>query len=103
MRPTYGALLASEWLQNLAKPETITEEDEEAAENDASEQAITEAVDNLKLGKSGTTEDAEVAAWVQGVMEGKASGKLKAGPSKPALHAAPLDSVQSPMASPAAS
>ncbi|KAK6859546.1 map kinase [Apiospora arundinis] len=103
MRPTYGALLASDWLQNLAKPETITEEDEEAAENDASEQAITEAVDKLKLGKSGSTEDAEVAAWVQGVLEGKATGKLKSGSSKPALHAAPLDAVQSPMASPAAS
>ncbi|KAK8043506.1 dual specificity mitogen-activated protein kinase kinase dSOR1 [Apiospora rasikravindrae] len=97
MRPTYGALLASDWLQGLAKPETITEEDEEAAENDASDQAITDAVDKLKLGKSGTTEDAEIAAWVQGVLSGKDGNVSKS--SKPALHTAPLDTV-SPMASP---
>ncbi|KAK8061961.1 dual specificity mitogen-activated protein kinase kinase dSOR1 [Apiospora phragmitis] len=101
MRPTYGALLASDWLQGLAKPETITEEDEEAAENDASDQAITDVADKLKLGKSGSTEDAEIAEWVQAVLEGKATGKFGSKSSKPALHAAPLDAV-SPMASPQA-
>lgn len=100
MRPTYGALLTSEWLQGLAKPETITEEDEESAENDASDQAVADAADKLKLGKSGTTEDAEIAEWVQAVLEGKASGNMPKS-SKPALHTAPLDAV-SPMASPQA-
>ncbi|KAK7915039.1 MAP kinase kinase PBS2 [Apiospora marii] len=101
MRPTYGALLASDWLQGLAKPETITEEDEEAAENDASDQAVADAADKLKLGKSGSTEDAEIAEWVQSVLEGKANGTLGAKSSKPALHTAPLDTV-SPVASPQA-
>ena len=30
LRPNYSALLVSEWLHDLTKPETIAEEDEEA-------------------------------------------------------------------------
>jgi mitogen-activated protein kinase kinase len=99
LRPTYQALLASEWLVDLSKPETITEEDEEADENDASAEAIAVAAEHANLSHS-TTEDPEVAAWVKGVLEKKASGQYGEEGGKPALHAAPLDVVASPMASP---
>lgn len=92
MRATYAMLLNHPWLQPFSKPKTITEEVEEGEE---AEKAA-EAVGNLQLG-GGDTEDAEVAAWVKGVLEG---GKDKAGDgSRPALHAVPLDSV-SPNSSP---
>lgn len=84
----------------MTKPETITEEDEEAEENDASAEAVAGAADALDLSRS-TTEDAEVAAWVKGVLEKKTSGQYGETSGKPALHAAPLDSVNSPLASPA--
>ncbi|KAH7037206.1 map kinase [Microdochium trichocladiopsis] len=98
LRPTYQALLASEWLQSLAKPETITEEEEEEEENDASAQALENAANNLDLSRS-TTEDAEVAAWVQSVLAKKVAGEYGEPATKPPLHAAPLDQV-SPLASP---
>ncbi|KAI1263424.1 kinase-like protein [Xylariaceae sp. FL1019] len=98
LRPNYQALLASEWLKQLSMPETITEEDEEAAENDASAEAVANAASNVNLNSS-TTEDPEVAAWVQGVLEKKANGQYGEVAGKPALHAAPLDAV-SPLASP---
>ncbi|KAF5130813.1 Protein kinase wis1 [Metarhizium anisopliae] len=92
MRATYAMLLNHPWLQPFSKPKTITEEVEEGEE---AEKAA-EAVGNLQLG-GGDTEDAEVAAWVKGVLEG---GKDKSGDgSRPALHAVPLDSV-SPSSSP---
>jgi mitogen-activated protein kinase kinase len=100
LRPNYQALLNSEWLKDLTKPETITEEDEEAAENDATAEAVENAADHVDLRKAGT-EDAEVAAWVNGVLEKKANGSYGAAAQKPALHAAPLD-ANSPMASPQA-
>ena len=100
LRPTYQALLASDWLQDLTKPETITEEDEEAAENEASDQAVAEAADRLDISRS-TTGDPEVAEWVQVVMAKKAAGQYGDKGEKPALHAAPLDAV-SPLASPQA-
>lgn len=92
LRPTYQALLNSEWLKGLTKPETITEEDEEAAENEASDEAIASAADNVDVSKS-STEDAEVAAWVKGVLEKKASGQYGEKVSKPALHTAALDAI----------
>jgi mitogen-activated protein kinase kinase len=92
MRATYAMLLKHPWLQAFSKPQTITEEVEEGEEADK----VAEAVGHLQLGE-GNTEDAEVAAWVQGVLKG---GKDKANDnSRPALHAAPLDSV-SPISSP---
>lgn len=104
LRPTYQALLNAEWLKDFAKPETITEEDEEEAENDASAEAIANAADNVDVSKSGT-DDAEVAAWVQSVLEKKANGLYGDKASKPALHAAALDAVakatSSPLTSPA--
>ncbi|KAK9419384.1 putative Protein kinase domain-containing protein [Seiridium unicorne] len=90
LRPTYQALLNSEWLQDLTKPETITEEDEEAEENEASAEAIANAANNMDVSNSGT-EDPDVAAWVQSVMEKKANGQYNDQSQKPPLHAAPLD------------
>lgn len=98
MRPSYQALLGFEWLKDLTKPETIAEDEEEANENDASADALAGAADRLDLSHS-TTEDPEVAAWVHNAFERKASGQYEAD-KKPALHAAPLDAVNSPMASP---
>ncbi|KAI0600662.1 kinase-like domain-containing protein [Biscogniauxia sp. FL1348] len=99
LRPNYQALLASEWLQDLTKPETITEEDEEAAENDASADAVAGAADSLDISHS-STEDPEVSAWVNSVLEKKEKGEYGEEAGKPALHAAPLDAVSSPLASP---
>lgn len=102
LRPSYTALLASDWLRDLTKPETITEEDEEEDENDASAEAVADAASSLDTSHS-TTEDPEVAAWVRDVMEKKTSGQYGHEDEKPALHAAPLDvAVNSPLASPAA-
>jgi mitogen-activated protein kinase kinase len=81
------------WLQEFSKPETITEEAEEG--EDAEEAA--QAVSNLHLGSG--TEDEEVAAWVKGILTSQKDGKQTAHAERPALHAAPLDTV-SPMASP---
>ncbi|KAI1080072.1 kinase-like domain-containing protein [Whalleya microplaca] len=99
LRPNYQALLASEWLKDLTKPQTITEEDEEAAENEASAEAVAGAAEKLDFSHSGT-EDAEVATWVQDVLEKKETGQYGEEAGKPALHAAPLDAVNSPLASP---
>ncbi|KAI2611855.1 kinase-like protein [Hypoxylon sp. NC1633] len=98
LRPTYQALLASEWLADLTKPETITEEDEEADENEASAEALAGAAGKLDLSHS-TTEDGEVAAWVNEVLQKKETGQYGEAAGQPALHHAPLDAV-SPMASP---
>lgn len=80
-------LLNHGWLAPLSKPETISEEDEEAAEA------------GLEVPESDGTEDKEVADWVIAAIEKKRLGKLGFS-AKPALHAAPLDSV-SPAVSPA--
>lgn len=86
-------LLKHPWLKDFGKPETITEEAEEGEEAER----VAEAVGKIDLGSG--TEDPEVADWVKGVLKRKNEGKNAAGPSRPALHAAPLDSV-SPMTSP---
>lgn len=93
MRPTYAQLLKHPWIQSLSKPETIAEvaEDGEAADK------VAEAVGHIDLNSS--TEDVEVAEWVKSVLQKNAEGKNGNGPSKPALHAAPLDSI-SPLGSP---
>lgn len=81
-------LLQHGWLAELSKPATISEEDEDAETNGQ----------GGDFGKSGT-EDEEVAAWVKSALERKKSG-LMGTAAKPALHAAPLDTV-SPISSPA--
>ncbi|KAI0522250.1 kinase-like domain-containing protein [Xylaria bambusicola] len=92
LRPNYQKLLTSEWLSGLSKPETITEEEEEAQENDASAEAVAGAAENVDLSRS-STEDAETAAWVKEILEKKANGQYGEIDGKPALHAAQLDKV----------
>jgi mitogen-activated protein kinase kinase len=88
-------LLQHAWLAPLAKPDTITEEDEEEV------LAATEATGGEAAGDQGLpepieiVEDKEVADWVKAAIEKKRSGKMKDA-EKPALHAAPLDAVSSP-------
>ncbi|RWA07949.1 hypothetical protein EKO27_g7162 [Xylaria grammica] len=98
-RPNYQALLVSEWLKDLSKPETITEEDEEVQENDASAEAVAGAAENVDISHSGT-EDAEVAEWVKGILKKKASGQYGEEDAKPALHTAQLDAVATSLNSP---
>ncbi|UNI23986.1 Mitogen-activated protein kinase kinase [Purpureocillium takamizusanense] len=92
-RPTYAMLLQHPWLKPFSKPQTITEEAEEGEEAEQ----VAEAVGKIQLG--GGTEDDEVADWVKGVLRRKQEGMGTNGPTRPALHAAPLDSV-SPLGSP---
>lgn len=95
LRPTYAMLLQHAWLAPLAKPETITEEDEDEVE------AAHDAVAGTAAGDTGLpvpveiVYDEEVANWVKGAIEKKRRGQMK-NAEKPALHAAPLDAVQSP-------
>ncbi|GAW16362.1 hypothetical protein ANO14919_057880 [Xylariales sp. No.14919] len=98
-RPNYQALLVSEWLKDLSKPETITEEDEEVQENDASAEAVAGAAENVDISHSGT-EDAEVAEWVKGILKKKVSGQYGEEDAKPALHTAQLDAVATSLNSP---
>ncbi|TQN65931.1 Protein kinase wis1 [Colletotrichum shisoi] len=91
-RPTYAALLQHPWMARFSKIETIAEEVEEGEEAEA----VAETVGKLSL--SSGTDDEEVAEWVKSVLERKRSG-LVAPASRPALHAAPLDTV-SPSANP---
>ena len=78
-------LLQHGWLASLSKPQKITEDDEE------------DEGDGIHMASSGT-EDAEVAEWVMNALERKKKG-LMGESIKPALHAAPLDSI-SPVSSP---
>lgn len=94
MRPTYAALLQHAWLKPLSKPQTITEEAEEGEEADK----VADEVGKMQLGGS-HTKDVEVAEWVSTVLKRKQEGSGHDGPSRPALHAALLDSV-SPIGSP---
>lgn len=71
-------------------PVAITEEDEDAAEENA-ETSYTGGVGAEKvMGVGRGTEDDEVAAWVKNAIERKKSGKMGFA-EKPALHAAPLN------------
>jgi len=85
LRPTYSMLLQHGWLAPLSKPPAITEEDEN------------EEGEALNIETQGT-EDEEVADWVKNALERKRNG-LMGESQKPALHAAPLDSL-SPATSP---
>jgi mitogen-activated protein kinase kinase len=95
LRPTYAMLLQHAWLAPLAKPETIAEEDEDEVA------AAIEAEGGEAAGDKGIPEavevvhDQEVADWVKGAIEKRKAGTMKRA-EKPALHAAPLDAVQSP-------
>ncbi|KAK4696425.1 mitogen-activated protein kinase kinase, partial [Lecanoromycetidae sp. Uapishka_2] len=86
LRPTYAMLLRHVWLAPLLKPATISEEDEDAVEEETTEGAVAPGVI-----------DKEVAQWVTDAMERKRNGTMGK-KAKPALHAAPLDAVPSPPA-----
>ncbi|KAM5346910.1 hypothetical protein ACJ41O_009915 [Fusarium nematophilum] len=92
-RPTYAMLLKHPWLNEFTKPQTITEEAEEGEEAEK----VAEAVGKIDLNSS--TDDAEVAEWVNSVLNRKRDGLDNAGPTRPALHTAPLDRM-SPVSSP---
>ncbi|OAA75290.1 polymyxin B resistance protein kinase [Akanthomyces lecanii RCEF 1005] len=100
-RPTYAAMLKHPWLSSLSKPVTIAEETEEGEEAEQ----VAAKVGQMAL--SSDTDDEEVAEWVKGALLRKAIGdtggsseeKTPTSAGRPALHAAPLDSV-SPLASP---
>jgi len=96
-RHTYPMLLAHPWMKPLTKPETIDEDDEEPSGDEAT--ALATAAADLRLQPG--TGDEDVAAWVRDVLDRKKKGLVAAGGQKPALHAAPLDSV-SPVGSPMA-
>ncbi|CAJ0548053.1 Ff.00g048070.m01.CDS01 [Fusarium sp. VM40] len=92
-RPTYAMLLKHPWLIDFTKPQTITEEAEDGDEADK----VAEAVGKIDL--NSTTEDTEVAEWVNNVLRLEKEGLVASGPVRPALHTAPLDTV-SPISSP---
>lgn len=98
-RHTYPMLLAHPWLKPLGRPETITEDIE--AEDAAADDELVDATGSLNIDSpTGVfAGDHEVAEWVNSVLERKRQGLLKDSANKPALHAAPLDSV-SPVSSP---
>ncbi|KAL2161044.1 hypothetical protein VTH06DRAFT_8757 [Thermothelomyces fergusii] len=101
-RHTYPMLLAHPWIKSLGKPETITEDAE--AEEVAADDALADATGALSLNSpSGQMHegDYEVAEWVKAVLQRKRDGLLNEEAKKPALHAAPLDTL-SPLASPRA-
>lgn len=74
------------------KPPTISEEDEEEGEVTSAPPTSLAYSD-----PTASTEDREVADWVIGALEKRRSGQM-AKKAQPALHAAPLDAVQSPEA-----
>ncbi|KAM0193922.1 hypothetical protein ACHAPA_000247 [Fusarium lateritium] len=92
-RPTYAMLLKHPWLVEFTKPQTITEEAEDGEEADKAAEAVG------KIDLNSTTEDSEVAEWVNNVLRLEKEGLVASGPVRPALHTAPLDSV-SPLSSP---
>jgi len=89
-------LLQHAWLAPLALPDTITEEDEEAAEQAEAEPS--KPVEEANGEDDGTQwVDKEVGLWVREQIRKKKAGLLGKS-TKPALHAAPLDTVPSPSA-----
>ncbi|KAK3996508.1 PaMKK3 MAPK kinase encoded by the PaMKK3 protein [Cladorrhinum sp. PSN332] len=101
-RHTYPMLLQHPWIQSLSKPETIAEdaEAEDAAEGDD----LVDATGSLSITTPSGVRggDPEVAAWVNGVLDRRKAGLVQDSLNKPALHAAPLDTVPSPAGSPMA-
>ena len=76
-------LLGHPWLATLLKPPTIKEEDEE-----------TDGVAEAGVASVPAVVDKEVSDWVNEALERKRNNAL-AKKAKPALHAAPLDTVPS--------
>lgn len=103
LRPTYPMLLQHAWLAPLVLPETIMEEDEEAAEAAAEAGVDMPGDGSVGGGASGAEVDGgqfvdkEVGEWVIEALDRRKRGVLGRS-AKPALHAAPLDAVPSPRA-----
>ncbi|KAL9585184.1 MAG: hypothetical protein Q9212_001677 [Teloschistes hypoglaucus] len=93
LRPTYAMLLRHPWLTPLLKPPTTSEDDEDAplAEGESAGESPSDP----------PILDEEIADWVKSAMEKRRNGTMGKN-SKPALHAAPLDAVPSPMPAKAA-
>lgn len=87
-------LLQHPWLASLSKPAAISEDDEDIAD-DAAVGATADSASNGGASNEDPAYDEEVAQWVKSALERKASG-LMGSSAKPALHAAPLDSVSPP-------
>jgi mitogen-activated protein kinase kinase len=88
-------LLQHAWIADLTKPDTISEESEEL-------EAAAESGADFEVPKSTpTTGDEEVREWVLAAMERRREYIEQGikGPSKPALHAAPLDAHPAPISS----
>ena len=86
-------LLQHAWLAPLIKPETIMEEDEEAAEAAAEAEANGEVPPPAANGNSeadGGFVDREVGEWLLNALDRRRRGVLGTA-IKPALHTAPLD------------
>jgi mitogen-activated protein kinase kinase len=81
-------LLQHAWLAPVAKPATIMEEDEEAAEAAAEADVATEPPSAVEEGFV----DREVGEWVLGALDQRRRGVVGKA-VKPALHAAPLDTA----------
>lgn len=84
-------LLQHAWLAPLIKPDTISEEDEEEAENEATQGTSITGADGIAV----PTEpwiDEEVGTWVREQLQKRKEGRLGKH-AKPALHAAPLDAA----------
>jgi len=97
LRPTYAMLLQHAWLAPLVKPETITEEDEEDADAPFDDAASADSDgSDRSLNAGADVVDKEVAEWVIQAIERRKNGTMGKS-AKPALHAAPLDGVVSPM------
>nr|POE73093.1 protein kinase wis1 [Quercus suber] len=99
LRPTYPMLLQHAWLAPLAKPETIAEEDEEAAEAAAAageDLAVPtnptgSSTTGIGVGPDGFV-DKEVGEWVLDAQDRRKRGVMTKS-AQPALHAAPLDAA----------
>lgn len=91
MRPTYAMLLKHPWLAALSKPPTISEQDEDDAV-EAGTLESTGGPDGMAFPSGENSFDGEVADWVKNAIERKKQGLLGSF-AKPALHAAPFDSV----------
>lgn len=83
LRPNYATLLQHLWLAPLLKPPTISEEDEDLADEEVTQEVVAPGAF-----------DKEVAQWVSSAMERKRNGTMGK-KVKPALHAAPLNTVPS--------
>jgi len=97
LRPTYAMLLQHAWLKPLVQPFAIMEEDEDEEALEAGNKEPSPTTTSPSSHLPADVVDREVAEWVIQALEKKRLGKLRKS-EKPALHAAPLDVVTSPVA-----